>query len=100
MAKKHGVSAHTIYSWRKHFGSLELSDVKHLRQLEQENGRLNEDGGGPYRFRFKGRRGAYQEQMLNKSRRRVVRALEELASVTGDVESFEGRLRSVMGPED
>ena len=40
------------------------------------------------------------EQMLNKSRRRVVRALEELASVTGDVESFEGRLRSVMGPED
>ena len=40
VAKKHGVSAHTIYSWRKHFGSLELSDVKHLRQLEQENGRL------------------------------------------------------------
>ena len=40
MAKKNGVSAQTIYSWRKHFGSLEPSDVKRLRQLEQENGRL------------------------------------------------------------
>ena len=40
MAKKHGVSGQTIYSWRKHFGSLEPSDVKRLRQLEQENGRL------------------------------------------------------------
>ena len=40
VAKQHGVSARTIYSWRKHFGSLEPSDVKRLRQLEQENGRL------------------------------------------------------------
>ena len=38
VAKKHGVSAQTIYSWRKHFCSLEPSDVKRLRQLEQENG--------------------------------------------------------------
>ena len=27
VAKKHGVSAQTIYGWRKHFGSLEPSDV-------------------------------------------------------------------------
>ena len=40
VAKKHGVSGQTIYSWRKHFGSLEPSDVKRLRQLEQEHGRL------------------------------------------------------------
>ena len=40
VAKKHGVSAQTIYGWRKHFGSLEPSDVKRLRQLEQENSRL------------------------------------------------------------
>ena len=40
VAKRHGVSAQTIYSWRKHFGSLEPSDVKRLPQLEQENGRL------------------------------------------------------------
>ena len=40
VAKKHGVSAQTIYAWRKHFGSLDPTDVKRLRQLEQENGRL------------------------------------------------------------
>ena len=44
VAKRHGVSAQTIYSWRtcapQHFGTLEPVDVKRLRQLEQENGRL------------------------------------------------------------
>ena len=40
VAKKHGVNAQTLYAWRKHFGSLEPTDVKRLRQLEQENGRL------------------------------------------------------------
>ena len=30
----------TICGWRKHFGSLEPADIKRLRQLEQENGRL------------------------------------------------------------
>ena len=40
VAKKHGVSAQTIYAWRKHYGTLEPSDVKRLRQLESENGRL------------------------------------------------------------
>ena len=40
VAQQHGVSAQTIYSWRKHFGTLEPADVKRLRQLEQENGRL------------------------------------------------------------
>ena len=47
VAKKPGVSGQTIDSWRKHVGSLEPSDVKRVRQLEQENGRLSEDGGGP-----------------------------------------------------
>ena len=40
VAKKHGVSAQTIYARRKHFGSLEPTDVKRLRQFEQENQRL------------------------------------------------------------
>ena len=40
VAKKHGVSDQTIYAWRKRFGQLEAADVKRLRQLEQENGRL------------------------------------------------------------
>jgi putative transposase len=40
VAKKHGVSDQTIYAWRKRFGTLDAADVKRLRQLEQENGRL------------------------------------------------------------
>jgi transposase-like protein len=40
VAKRHGVSDQTIYAWRKRFGTLEPADVKRLRQLEHENGRL------------------------------------------------------------
>ena len=39
-SKKHKVSEPTIYAWRKRFGQLEAVDVKRLRQLEHENGRL------------------------------------------------------------
>ena len=42
VAKQHGVSAQTIYSWRKHFGTLEPADVKRLRQLEQEKRALED----------------------------------------------------------
>ena len=40
VAKRHGVSEQTIYSWRKRFGGFEASDVRRLRQLETENARL------------------------------------------------------------
>lgn len=40
VAKRHGVSEQTIYSWRKKFGGLQVDEVRRLRQLEQENGRL------------------------------------------------------------
>lgn len=39
-AKKNGVSEATIYAWRKKFGEMEVNDVQHLKQLEQENARL------------------------------------------------------------
>ena len=39
-AKKHKVSEPTIYAWRKHFGQLEVADVKRLKALETENARL------------------------------------------------------------
>jgi transposase-like protein len=39
-AKKHAVSEQTLYLWRKKFGTLEASDVKRLKELESENGRL------------------------------------------------------------
>ena len=40
VAKRHGVSEQTIYGWRKRYGDLEVSDVRRLRELEQENARL------------------------------------------------------------
>jgi putative transposase len=40
VAKRQGISEQTIYTWRKRFGGLQASDVKRLRQLEVENGRL------------------------------------------------------------
>ncbi len=40
LAKRHGVSEQTIYAWRKHFGGLQATDVRRLRQLEAENARL------------------------------------------------------------
>ena len=40
VAKKHGVSEQSIYTWRKRFGAMDANDVKRLRELEQENTRL------------------------------------------------------------
>ena len=40
VAKKHGVSEQSIYTWRKRFGAMDANDVKRLRELEQENPRL------------------------------------------------------------
>jgi len=40
VSKKHKVSDQTLYAWRKRFGQLEPADVKRLRALEAENGKL------------------------------------------------------------
>ena len=40
VARKHKVSAQAIYTWRRRFGQLEPTDVRRLRQLEMENGKL------------------------------------------------------------
>jgi len=40
VAKRNAVSEQTIYVWPKRFGELEAADVRRLRQLEHENGRL------------------------------------------------------------
>ena len=40
VAKKHGVSEATLYTWRKRFGRMDVSDAKRLKTLEVENGRL------------------------------------------------------------
>lgn len=40
VARKHGVSEQTLYTWRKKFGSMEATDAKRLKGLEAENTRL------------------------------------------------------------
>jgi putative transposase len=40
VAKRHGISEQTIYTWRKRFGGFQASEVRRLKQLEAENARL------------------------------------------------------------
>ena len=40
VAKRHGISEQTIYTWRKRFGAFQADDVRRLQQLEAENARL------------------------------------------------------------
>ncbi len=39
-ARKHGVSEQSIYRWRNKYAGMEVSDVRELRRLKDENGRL------------------------------------------------------------
>lgn len=40
VCRKAGISEATFYNWRKKYGGLLPSEMKRLRQLEEENGRL------------------------------------------------------------
>jgi putative transposase len=40
ICRKHGVSSATFYKWKAKFGGLEISDVRRLKTLEDENSRL------------------------------------------------------------
>ncbi len=40
LCRRHGISDATFYTWRSKYGGLEISDVRRLRQLEEENRRL------------------------------------------------------------
>lgn len=40
VCRKAGVSQQTYYRWRKKYGGLMPSEVRRLKQLEEENGRL------------------------------------------------------------
>ena len=36
----HGISEQTLYRWKRKYGDMGTSDIKHLRELESENTRL------------------------------------------------------------
>ena len=40
LCRKFGISDATYYNWKAKFGGMELSDVRRLKQLEEENRRL------------------------------------------------------------
>ena len=42
LCRKHGISDATFYKWRAKYGRLAVSDMKKLRQMEDENRRLKQ----------------------------------------------------------
>ena len=40
LCRRHGTSDATFYTWRSKYGGLEVSEMRRLRQLEEENRRL------------------------------------------------------------
>ena len=42
ICRKYSVSNSTVYRWREKYGGMEASDVKRLKELEEENRRLKQ----------------------------------------------------------
>ena len=40
LSRAHGIAEPTFYTWRRKYGAMSEPDVKRLRELEKENGRL------------------------------------------------------------
>ena len=40
ICREHGISRGTLYHWRGKYGGMEMSQIKRLRELEEENGKL------------------------------------------------------------
>lgn len=42
VCREHGISEATYYNWKAKYGGMEASDVRRLRDLEEENRRLKQ----------------------------------------------------------
>lgn len=40
LCRKYGISKNTFYNWRSKYSGMELSDLKKLKEMENENSRL------------------------------------------------------------
>jgi putative transposase len=40
ICREQGISDATFYNWKAKYGGMEVSDVKRMKELEEENGRL------------------------------------------------------------
>jgi putative transposase len=42
VCRKHGISQPTFYNWKSKYGGMSASDLKRLKELEEENRRLKQ----------------------------------------------------------
>ena len=42
MCREYGISDATYYNWKAKYGGMEASDIKRLKELEEENRRLKQ----------------------------------------------------------
>mgnify|MGYP001302794445 FL=1 len=40
LSREHGISKATFYKWRQRYGGMEASELKKVKQLEEENAKL------------------------------------------------------------
>lgn len=40
LLRQHGISAQTLYTWKRKYGGMNVTDAARLKQLEEENRRL------------------------------------------------------------
>jgi putative transposase len=40
VCRKHGISDATYYNWKSKYGGMEASDLRRMKELEQENSKL------------------------------------------------------------
>jgi putative transposase len=40
LTREYGVSKATVYKWRERYGGMEASELKRIKQLEEENAKL------------------------------------------------------------
>lgn len=47
ICRKHGISSATYYNWKSKYGGMEASDVRRLKDLQEENNKLKRMIGSP-----------------------------------------------------
>ena len=40
LCRKHGISSASYYNWKKKYGGVDASEIKRLKELEEENAKL------------------------------------------------------------
>jgi transposase InsO family protein len=76
ICREHGISRGALYHWRGKYGGMEVSQIKRLRGLEDENGKPTQN---IYIERFNG---SYRMAVLDES---LFRTLEDVREITSQL---------------